>query len=93
MKRLTLAFFAVSVLVGLSVSTALAQWPTNCVELNDVIEAGRGNHENVGISKSSAHRYRLGVAASRIGRFPLLRLAVGCSDAGTRRSAHASRAS
>ena len=49
MKRLTLAFFAVSVLVGLSVSTALAQWPTNCVELNDVIEAGRGNHENVGI--------------------------------------------
>ena len=49
MKRLTLAFLAVSVLVGLSVSTALAQWPTNCVELNDVIEAGRGNHENVGI--------------------------------------------
>ena len=49
MKRLTLAFFAVSVLVGLSVSTALAQWPTNCVELNDLIEAGRGNHENVGI--------------------------------------------
>ena len=49
MKRLTLAFFAVSVLVGLSVSTALAQWPTSCVELNDVIEASRGNHENVGI--------------------------------------------
>ena len=49
MKRLTLAFFAVSVLVGLSVSTALAQWPTNCVELNDLIEASLGNHENVGI--------------------------------------------
>ena len=49
MKRLTLAFLAVSVLVGLSVSTALAQWPTSCVELNDVIEASLGNDENVGI--------------------------------------------
>ena len=49
MKRLTLTFLAVSVLVGLSVSTALAQWPTSCVELNDVIEASLGNDENVGI--------------------------------------------
>ena len=49
MKRLTLAFLAVSVLVGLSVSTALAQWPTSCVEFNDIIEASLGNDENVGI--------------------------------------------
>lgn len=31
------------------VSPALAQWPTTCVELNDIVEAHLGNHENVGI--------------------------------------------
>lgn len=29
--------------------TALAQWPTTCVELNDIVEAHLGNDENVGI--------------------------------------------
>lgn len=28
---------------------ALAQWPTTCVELNDIVEAHLGNDENVGI--------------------------------------------
>ena len=49
MKRVVLAAFAVVALLAISVSTALAQWPTSCVELNDIIEAGLGNHENVGI--------------------------------------------
>ena len=49
MRRLALAVVAVVSLVAMSVSTTLAQWPTSCVELNDIIEAGLGNHENVGI--------------------------------------------
>ena len=49
MGRLALAAVAVVSLVAISVSTALAQWPTSCTELNDLVEAGRGNHENVGI--------------------------------------------
>ena len=49
MKRLALAVVAVISLVAMSASTALAQWPTSCVELNDIIEAGLGNDENVGI--------------------------------------------
>ena len=30
-------------------SPALAQWPTACVDLNDIVEAHLGNHGNVGI--------------------------------------------
>ena len=30
-------------------SAALAQWPTTCVELNDIVEAHLGNDHNVGI--------------------------------------------
>jgi len=30
-------------------SPALAQWPTTCVDLNDIVEAHLGNHGNVGI--------------------------------------------
>ena len=29
--------------------SALAQWPTTCVELNDIVEAHLGNDGNVGI--------------------------------------------
>lgn len=29
-------------------SPALAQWPTSCVTLNDIVEADRGKHDNVG---------------------------------------------
>ncbi len=30
-------------------SPVLAQWPTTCVDLNDIVEAHLGNDENVGI--------------------------------------------
>ena len=49
MKRLALAATAVVWLVIATVSAALAEWPTPCVELNDLIEASLGNDENVGI--------------------------------------------
>lgn len=31
------------------VSSVSAQWPTTCVEVNDIVEAHLGNHQNVGI--------------------------------------------
>ncbi|MDE2767969.1 MAG: thermonuclease family protein [Chloroflexota bacterium] len=34
---------------AVSVSYAAAQWPTTCVELNDIVEAHLGNDHNVGI--------------------------------------------
>lgn len=34
---------------AISVSYAAAQWPTTCVELNDIVEAHLGNDHNVGI--------------------------------------------
>jgi len=49
MKRLVLAIAGVAVLLGVTVAAAAAEWPTTCVELNDLIEAGRGNHHNIGI--------------------------------------------
>jgi cytochrome c len=49
MKRLVLAIVGVVSLLGITAAAALADWPTTCVELNDLIEAGRGNHHNVGI--------------------------------------------
>ena len=49
MKRLVLAIVGVAVLLGITAATALAEWPTTCVELNDLLEAGRGNDHNVGI--------------------------------------------
>ena len=49
MKRLILAIVGVAVLLGITSAAALAEWPTTCVELNDFIEAGRGNDHNVGI--------------------------------------------
>ncbi len=48
-KRLVLAAVAVAVLLSAAVSAALAQWPTTCVELNDLAEAAAGNVDNVGI--------------------------------------------
>ena len=30
-------------------SSVLAQWPTTCVDLNDIVEAHLGNDGNVGI--------------------------------------------
>ena len=42
--------FAISLVVALFlVPAAFAQWPTTCVELNDIVEAHLGNEQNVGI--------------------------------------------
>ncbi len=49
MKRLVLAIVGVVALFGITAAAALADWPATCVELNDLIEAGRGNDHNVGI--------------------------------------------
>ena len=38
-----------ALLSRLGVAIAQAQWPTTCVELNDLAEAAAGNHQNVGI--------------------------------------------
>ena len=42
---------AAGALLGLtlSVTSALAQWPTTCVALNDIVEAHLGNDQNVGL--------------------------------------------
>ena len=48
-KRAIWAFFLAAVWATVSVSVAAAQWPTTCVELNDIVEAHLGNHHNVGI--------------------------------------------
>ncbi|MCY3959986.1 MAG: DPP IV N-terminal domain-containing protein [Chloroflexi bacterium] len=45
-----IALLAVGLLTALAfASPALAQWPTACVTLNDIVEAHLGNHGNVGI--------------------------------------------
>ncbi len=44
-RAIVLAIVAVLVLA----LPALAQWPTTCVELNDIVEAHLGNHGNAGI--------------------------------------------
>ena len=49
MKRLVLAIVGVVSLLAITAAAALAEWPTSCVEINDLIEAGRGNDHNVGI--------------------------------------------
>ncbi len=48
-RRAALLLIATIALVTLGVSIAQAQWPTTCVELNDLAEAAAGNHQNVGI--------------------------------------------
>ena len=47
--RAVWAVFLAAVLTAVSVSYAAAQWPTTCVELNDIVEAHLGNDHNVGI--------------------------------------------
>ena len=40
----------IALLAAILLSTpALAQWPTTCVDLNDIVEKHLGNHNNVGI--------------------------------------------
>ena len=48
-RRAALLLMAATALVTLGVSIAQAQWPTTCVELNDLAEAAVGNHQNVDI--------------------------------------------
>ena len=48
-RRAASLLVATVALVTFGVSIAQAQWPTTCVELNDLAEAAVGNHQNVGI--------------------------------------------
>ena len=50
-NRLRLSLALVSAMLGTVaiVAVASAQWPTTCVELNDVVEKSLGNYHNVGI--------------------------------------------
>ena len=52
-KRLAIAAVAVAVLTSLLATTAAAQWPTNCVDLNDIVEGHLGNTGNVGIYQAT----------------------------------------
>ena len=48
-RRAALLLMATMALVTFGVSITQAQWPTTCVELNDLAEAAVGNHQKVGI--------------------------------------------
>lgn len=48
-RRAASLLMATIILVMFGVSIAQAQWPTTCVELNDLAEAAVGAHQNVGI--------------------------------------------
>ena len=43
------AALAAALALALTATGALAQWPTTCVDLNDIVEARLGNTSNVGI--------------------------------------------
>ncbi len=43
------AALATALMLALVATPALAQWPTSCVALNDIVEADLGNSQNVGI--------------------------------------------
>ena len=47
--RAVWAVFLAALWAAISVSYVAAQWPTTCVELNDIVEAHLGNDNNVGI--------------------------------------------
>ncbi len=47
--RAVWAVVLAALFTAVSVSYAAAQWPTTCVELNDIVEAHLGNDHNVGI--------------------------------------------
>ena len=48
-KQVVVAFGTAALLTAAAASAVLAQWPTTCVELNDIVEAHLGNENNVGI--------------------------------------------
>ena len=47
--RIVRALIIAAVTASLLTAPALAQWPTTCVELNDIVENHLGNDHNVGI--------------------------------------------
>ena len=49
LKQILVAVGAAALMTAAAASAALAQWPTTCVELNDIVEAHLGNQNNVGI--------------------------------------------
>ena len=49
MRRLMIVVIACLSAIGLTTGVVVAQWPTTCVELNDIVEAHLGNEGNVGI--------------------------------------------
>lgn len=49
LKRSVLAIVTAMILTVAGATVVYAQWPTTCVELNDIVEAHLGNHGNVGI--------------------------------------------
>ncbi len=49
MKKAVAALALVMLAIASTASAGLAQWPTTCVELNDIVENHLGNHQNVGI--------------------------------------------
>ena len=48
-RRAASLLLATLALVTVGVAITQAQWPTTCVELNDLAEAATGHHQNVGI--------------------------------------------
>ena len=52
-KRLLGSLAPAIILAIITAATAYAQWPTSCVELNDIVEAHLGNHHNVGIYQAT----------------------------------------
>ena len=49
MRRLMIVVIACLSAIALTTGVVAAQWPTTCVELNDIVEAHLGNVGNVGI--------------------------------------------
>lgn len=49
MRKLVASVVAAVTVTAMSISASFAQWPTTCVELNDIVEAHLGNYHNVGI--------------------------------------------
>ena len=49
LTRVAVVLAALTVAFAVSVTAVFAQWPTTCVELNDIVERQRGQPENAGI--------------------------------------------
>ncbi len=48
-RTIGVALLVAATTIALHVSPVFAQWPTTCVDLNDIVETHLGNHNNVGI--------------------------------------------